>query len=197
MEYLKNVQYIEYIVGAIVLILGYIAWHNGKKKEVKMIVARIIQQLMEKAEDFFSSKEGEKKLEMVLEGYKEFVNSLPVISKMLINLFFSEKKVKKLIEELVPTVEKLLGNFKDNDFEFFKESVLKIFSENIEKNILEKGFDENKSILTKDEFVEFNRSLKEVSDDESLLKLYANLETNFKDETHARVGASFTKKFGK
>ena len=73
MEFLKNVQNIEFIlVGVIVLIL-LIMWKKGKKAEVKAIVVTALQALITQVEQYLGSGKGQEKLDKVLQEYNKFV----------------------------------------------------------------------------------------------------------------------------
>ena len=123
-EFLKNVQNIEYIVLGVIALVFFVMWRKGKKAEVKAIVISVISALMTQVEQYLGSGKGQEKLEKVLQEYKKFVEKLPFVTRMLVNTFFSEQKIKNIIEDLVPQINNL---FKRDivGFDYFKQSVVK------------------------------------------------------------------------
>ena len=81
--------------------------HAAKKAEVKAIVISVISSLMTQVEQYLGSGKGQEKLENVLQEYKKFVEKLPFVTRMLVNMFFSEQKIRNIIEDLVPQINNL------------------------------------------------------------------------------------------
>ena len=122
MEFLKNVQNIEFIVLGVIALVLFVMWRKGKKAEVKAIVISVISALMTQVEQYLGSGKGQEKLDKVLQEYKKFVEKLPFVTRMLVNMFFSEQKIRNIIEDLVPQINNLFKR-DTGGFEYFKKSV--------------------------------------------------------------------------
>ena len=200
MEFLKNVQNIEFIVLGVIALVLLIMWKRGKKAEVKAIVISVISALMTQVEQYLGSGKGQDKLEKVLQEYKKFVEKLPFVTRMLVNMFFSEQKIRNIIEDLVPQINNL---FKRDigGFEYFKQSVVKTIGESVKSELKNKMFNmvgvENMHtvLLDKQEFERITPQLIIEKDDKALLDIYAKLESDFREKHNAEVGIQYTRKF--
>ena len=179
MEFLKNVQNIEFIVLGVIALVLFVMWRKGKKAEVKAIVVSVISALMTQVEQYLGSGKGQEKLEKVLHEYKKFVEKLPFVTRMLVNMFFSEKKIKNIIEDLVPQINNL---FKRDigGFDYFKQSVVKTLGDSIKSELKEKTFSftsgENLSsvLIQRDDFERITPQLIIEKDDKALLAFMLN-----------------------
>ena len=200
MEFLKNVQNIEFIVLGVIALVFFVMWRKGKKAEVKAIVISVISALMTQVEQYLGSGKGQDKLEKVLQEYKKFVEKLPFVTRMLVNTFFSEQKIKNIIEDLVPQINNL---FKRDigGFDYFKQSVVKTLGDSIKSELKEKTFSftsgENLSsvLIQRDDFERITPQLIIEKDDKALLDIYAKLESDFREKHNAEVGIQYTRKF--
>ena len=200
MEFLKNVQNIEFIVLGVIALVLFVMWRKGKKAEVKAIVISVISALMTQVEQYLGSGKGQDKLEKVLQEYKKFVEKLPFVTRMLVNMFFSEKKIKNIIEDLVPQINNLFKR-DTGGFEYFKQSVVKTLGDSVKSELKEKTFSftsgENLSsvLIQKDDFEKITPQLIIEKDDKALLDIYAKLESDFREKHNAKVGIQYTRKF--
>ena len=200
MEFLKNAQNIEFIVLGVIALVLFVMWRKGKKAEVKAIVISVISALMTQVEQYLGSGKGQEKLEKVLHEYKKFVEKLPFVTRMLVNTFFSEQKIKNIIEDLVPQINNL---FKRDigGFDYFKQSVVKTLGDSIKSELKEKTFSftsgENLSsvLIQRDDFERITPQLIIEKDDKALLDIYAKLESDFREKHNAEVGIQYTRKF--
>lgn len=200
MEFLKNVQNIEFIVLGVAALVLFFMWRKGKKAEVKAIVVSVISALMTQVEQYLGSGKGQEKLEKVLQEYNKFVEKLPFITKLLVKTFFSEAKIRNIIEDLIPQVNNLFKR-DSGGFEYFKSAVVKTLGETVKNEIKDKSFgfvggeNMNTVLLDKQDFERITPQLILDKEDKALLDVYAKLQSDFKERTMGEVGIQYTRKF--
>jgi hypothetical protein len=175
-------------------------WKKGKKAEVKAIVIAALQALITQVEQYLGSGKGQEKLDKVLQEYNKFVEKLPFITKLLVKTFFSEAKIRNIIEDLIPQVNNLFKR-DSGGFEYFKSAVVKTLSETVKNEIKDKSFgfvggeNMNTVLLDKQDFEKITPQLIFDKDDTALLDIYAKLQSDFKEKTLGEIGIAYTKKF--
>lgn len=177
----------------VILVCIALLLYKGKKKELTALAGTLLAHLVEEAEEYLGSGQGQEKLERVLASYKEFSQKLHPISRLLLRLFLSEDKIKDIIEGLLPYINNKFNLKRLKEERSVKSLVGRVVDDLLGKAVRTE-YEGNRNLISNSQIINLGEEIK-LKEEKGYVEAFLRAKSDLKDSHEVEGGLSAGIKF--